>query len=120
MFQCLARCTPARAFGSCASVPPPAYQPAIKLSLTLLPVLVGAGGLVAVAVGGTGVLVGTAVGGTAVLVGLSVAVGEGSGVAGSGVGVDVGIWAGAIACAGVRVPCSSEWKPISLPGPRPC
>jgi hypothetical protein len=61
----------------------------MKLSFTLLPVLVGAGGLVAV--GGGGVLVGTAVGGTAVLVGLSVAVGEGSGVEGSGVGVEVGI-----------------------------
>jgi hypothetical protein len=92
----------------------------MKLSWTLLPVLVGTGGLVAVAVGGAGVLVGTAVGGTAVLVGLSVAVGEGSGVEGSGVGVEVGIWAGAITCAGARVVCSAEWKPTTFPGPSPC
>jgi hypothetical protein len=94
------------AFGRAAWVPPPANQPALKLSTTL-PLLV-LGGTVAVARGGTGVL-GTAVAVAGGLVGTCVGV-----LVGGGVAVAVAV-AGAV---GDGVGVSVAMNPDSLAGSR--
>jgi hypothetical protein len=111
-FQLLSHLTTECAFGRPACVPPPANQPALKLSTTL-PLLV-LGGTVAVACGGTGVLR-TAVVAVAVAGGL---VGTWVGVLVGGGGVAVAV-AGAVAVAvGEGVGVSVAMKPDSLAGSR--
>jgi hypothetical protein len=108
-FQLLSHLTTECAFGRAACVPPPANQPALKLSTTLL--LLVLGGTVAVARGGTGVL-GTAVAVAGGLVGTCVGVLVGGGVVAVAVAVAVSV------AVGEGVGVSVAMNPDSLAGSR--